>query len=497
MVTSKIRLERELGAGGMGSVWIARNLALEVDVAVKFIAAHVIAGDPTALARFKREATLAAQIKSHHVVQVFDHGVTDGTAFMVMELLDGESLQDRMHSQGPLSLEECSHILNQTCSALNEAHQLGVVHRDIKPDNIYLTPHDGSIFVKVLDFGIAKAPDSARSARLTATSAVAGTPHYMSPEQFLSTRNVTTRADLWSLAVVVYEALTGFTPWNGDTVTALGMAVCQNDFPAITALRPELPAGLDAFFHKALSKRPEDRHATAKELAREFQHATATAIHSSAAGAMHPQAPLPTAGAAAIVDPHTPSLQMPAATIGIETVTPAANQDAVLSGRPTGQSMPPVTQPAAQLVAPASSTKPSWVAVLAALVGTAIVSVAAVWALLRQDADESAPTTATAVTTDTSTPVPVTSASASAVSTVTAAETDTTPPADSATPTASASTAVAQPAHTATAVRPIVTGKGTPPPPPPPPPQPAANCEGNAAYTRDGKGHLVIRPECQ
>lgn len=192
MVTSKIRLERELGAGGMGSVWIARNLALEVDVAVKFIAAHVIAGDPTALARFKREATLAAQIKSHHVVQVFDHGVTDGTAFMVMELLDGESLQDRMHSQGPLSLEECSHILNQTCSALNEAHQLGVVHRDIKPDNIYLTPHDGSIFVKVLDFGIAKAPDSARSARLTATSAVAGTPHYMSPEQFLSTRNVTT-----------------------------------------------------------------------------------------------------------------------------------------------------------------------------------------------------------------------------------------------------------------------------------------------------------------
>ena len=148
MVTPKIRLDRKLGAGGMGSVWVAKHEALDMDVAVKFVAEDVIRDDENALERFKREATLAAKIKSPHVVQVFDHGINDGTPFIVMELLAGESLQDRVDREGALPLLFVGGIINQTCSALNEAHRLGIVHRDIKPDNIFLTPHDDSTFVK-------------------------------------------------------------------------------------------------------------------------------------------------------------------------------------------------------------------------------------------------------------------------------------------------------------------------------------------------------------
>lgn len=282
MVTPKIRLVRELGAGGMGSVWVAHNLALELDVAVKFIAPHITAGNPAALERFKREATVAAKMKSPHIVQIFDHGVVDGTAYIVMELLDGESLQERMAREGPLPVTFVRRVVEQTCRALSEAHRNEVVHRDIKPDNIFLSELDGEAFVRVLDFGIAKANDRAAEARLTATTAVAGTPHYMSPEQFLSTRNVTGQADLWSLAVVIFEALSGVTPWVGDTVTALGMAICTNDPPSIHDRQPGLPLGLGNFFKRALAKDPNDRFQTAKELKQAFDVAVESVVRRSA-----------------------------------------------------------------------------------------------------------------------------------------------------------------------------------------------------------------------
>ncbi|MBI4701237.1 MAG: serine/threonine protein kinase, partial [Deltaproteobacteria bacterium] len=223
MVTPKVRLARPLGAGGMGSVWVADHLALEVEVAVKLISAEALQRDPGLAERFKREAAVAAKIKSPHVVQMHDHGLTDdGTPYIVMELLAGESLRERLERCERLSPRETGLMLAQVAEVLSTAHAMGVVHRDLKPDNVFLVCSGYEIFVKVLDFGIAKHQGPAAGRPLTRTDAVMGTPEYMSPEQLLSAKAVDHRADLWALGVVVYEALTGWRPFHGETQAQTG-----------------------------------------------------------------------------------------------------------------------------------------------------------------------------------------------------------------------------------------------------------------------------------
>src|SRR5262249_44988052 len=157
-----------------------------------------------------------AQIKSPHVAQVFDHGVTaDGAPYIVMELLDGEDLKQRVRRLGPLPPAEVARIISQAASALGRAHRLGIVHRDIKPDNLVSLDIEGELFVKVLDFGVAKGALGGNLA-MTSTGSVVGTPMYMSPEQILSAKHVDFRADLWALSVVAYFALTGHTPFAGE-----------------------------------------------------------------------------------------------------------------------------------------------------------------------------------------------------------------------------------------------------------------------------------------
>ncbi|UQA57649.1 serine/threonine-protein kinase [Polyangium aurulentum] len=282
-ITSTLRLVRLIGKGGMGSVWVADHLALATQVAVKFMSSSFVENQAL-VQRFRTEAMAAAQIKSPHVAQVFDHGImSDGTPYIVMELLEGEDLKRRIRREGPLPLRDVSQIIAQACKALGRAHQLGIVHRDIKPDNIFLCNMDGETFVKLLDFGIAKlGPDNALGA--TTTGSMMGTPLYMSPEQLLSAKRVDFRSDLWSLGVVAYHAVTGRVPFNGETVGSLSVAVHTGSFVLPSAVRQGVPPSLDAWFLRALRRDQNERFGSARELA----EALDAAVNGGAQSAMRP-----------------------------------------------------------------------------------------------------------------------------------------------------------------------------------------------------------------
>jgi serine/threonine-protein kinase len=220
----------------MGLVWVADHLTLRTEVVVKFMS-EAIASDPVATARFWHEAAAAAAVKSPHVVQMLDHGFTpNGTAFIVMELLDGEDMSHCLARDPVMPLGELSLIVTQACKALTRCHASGVIHRDIKPDNIFLcSTDDPEPFVKLLDFGVAKLQGGAAGdqgqLRMTQTGVVVGTPYYMSPEQAVGSPPVDHTTDLWSLAVVAYEAMTGRRPFDGLTIGALTVAICADPLP--------------------------------------------------------------------------------------------------------------------------------------------------------------------------------------------------------------------------------------------------------------------------
>jgi serine/threonine-protein kinase len=280
LITPSLRLVRMLGRGGMGSVWVADHLTLHTQVAVKFMSVR-FAEEEAHVRRFKAEALAAVQIKSPHVAQVFDHGVTsEGEPFIVMELLDGEDLRARMKQRGALSPAEFAPILTQVAKALTRAHQVGIVHRDIKPDNIFLTGPDDDLLVKVLDFGIAKITDDG-CLGATVTGSMLGTPFYMSPEQLLSSRSVDFRSDLWSLGVVTYLALTGIRPFRGETIGAISVAVNDAVFDAPSSARPGLSPSIDSWMERALQKEPARRFGSAREMAEAFERAVSDASASA------------------------------------------------------------------------------------------------------------------------------------------------------------------------------------------------------------------------
>jgi serine/threonine protein kinase len=271
MLSSTLRLERELGSGAMGTVWVAENLSLGAKVAVKVLRAHT--DDAGLRKRFEREARSAAQLDSPHVVKVFDYGISDdGEPYIVMELLRGEDLQRRLE-RGVLSANEARTIVLQVCRALSAAHKQDVIHRDIKPANIFLIENEDEMFVKVVDFGIAKMADHEMG--MTATGALMGTPHYMSPEQLLDPSRVDHRTDLWALAIVAYHCLTGVVPFDGETVGAISIKINDGNFDPLCERRPELPAALETWMRKALLRDADARFQNTRELARAFDDAVA------------------------------------------------------------------------------------------------------------------------------------------------------------------------------------------------------------------------------
>jgi serine/threonine protein kinase len=270
ILAGKYRVERVLGRGGMGVVVAARHLRLDELVAIKFLLPDA-ERNPERIERFSREARAASKIKSEHVARVTDVDTTEaGTTYMVMELLEGMDLADALEARGPFPVERAATIGIQICEAMAEAHAMGIVHRDLKLENVFLVegPEERPA-VKVLDFGISKLlnPQSGSDRGLTHTRAIVGSPHYMSPEQLLSSRTVDARTDIWALGVSLYQLLTGRLPFSGDTMPETCALVMQAQPTSPRSLRPEIPAELERTVLRCLSKGRDERFASMAELA--------------------------------------------------------------------------------------------------------------------------------------------------------------------------------------------------------------------------------------
>jgi serine/threonine-protein kinase len=268
MVTPSVKLVRPLGEGGMGAVWVADHLALRTQVVVKFIASG-LKDSKEATERFSREAAAAAQVKSPHVVQTFDHGFTpDGHPYIVMELLEGRDLGAFLDAERRCSPQLVVEIIAQLARALDRAHERGIIHRDIKPGNIFLCDGGrGEVFVKLLDFGIAKGVEIPRVDSGTKTGAMIGSPFYMSPEQILGSKSIDHRSDLWSVGVVAYEALTGDNPFDAETMGGLAIKIHSEPLPLLSTKLPGLSPAIDAWFQRACARPVPDRFGSAKEMA--------------------------------------------------------------------------------------------------------------------------------------------------------------------------------------------------------------------------------------
>src|SRR6478609_6795491 len=269
VLAGKYRLETLIGRGGMGSVWRAEHLGLNAPVALKLLNLVEFEGAAEALARFHREARAAAAIRSPHVVQILDHGVdpTFEVPFIVMELMEGESLANRLARCGRIAPPEVGKVFAHVARALSRAHEAGIVHRDLKPDNVFLVSNEDEEVAKGLDFGIAKARAHAlgRDSN-TRTGAIMGTAYYMSPEQISGTKNVDFRSDLWAMGVMACECLTGRRPFEADTIGGITLKICVEPVPLPSSLGP-VPAGFDEWFAKIVHRDPAERFASARAAA--------------------------------------------------------------------------------------------------------------------------------------------------------------------------------------------------------------------------------------
>ncbi len=261
LLGGKIRLIQRIGRGGMGDVWVARNEATQAEVAVKTLqkSERTTVHDE----RFRREARLAATISHRNVVRIFDLiDEQDGTLGLVMELLRGGTLEGCIRERGALSAIHAVAVAVPILSALHHVHQKGIIHRDVKPANIFFAVEpDGHVIPKILDFGIAKLP--AAGSALTMDGSVLGTPHYMSPEQIRGAEDIDGRSDMFSLAVVLYEMLTGVRVFQRDSAAASLASVLEHEVDPDPRIEPRLWVALS----RALAKRPYERYATCAEFA--------------------------------------------------------------------------------------------------------------------------------------------------------------------------------------------------------------------------------------
>lgn len=296
VIAGRYELISEIGCGAMGSVWAAKHTALGSTVAIKFLHPETVASDE-ARQRFAREARIAAALgeRSRYVVRVIDYGVLDDIGpFLVMEYLRGEELSTRLRREGRVPLFDTVHIVAQLCRALAVAHHKGVVHRDLKPGNVFLARPQTNmvVFVKLMDFGVAKLLDGAVEAgppSSTRVGAVIGTPAYMSPEQLLA-QAVDHRSDLWGVATTVYRILTGELPFGNGNLQEMGVRIVTLMPRPPSELVPTLPKAIDAWMAKALAKSPDERFQSAREMAEAFAAAAGVELGGSGlmARAIHP-----------------------------------------------------------------------------------------------------------------------------------------------------------------------------------------------------------------
>jgi serine/threonine-protein kinase len=298
ILAGKYRIEERLSEGGMGTVYRGTHVLMDKTVAIKVLRPS-LAADEKIVARFSREARAASRISHPHALSVTDFGEAEnGVVFLVMEYLDGKTLKELIRDEGPLPLPRVVEILRQVGGALDAAHSEGVVHRDLKSENIMLLSSSGSDYAKVLDFGIAKIKEAegAYDPELTAPDLVIGTPQYMSPEQCSQSPDIDARSDIYSLGVILYEMLVGHVPFTGPSPTAIMLKHLQQPAPSVLDERSDVPPVVGQVVARALEKRPEDRYGKVSELVEDFTIASGMepAGVAAAASGSHPAVSTPT-----------------------------------------------------------------------------------------------------------------------------------------------------------------------------------------------------------
>lgn len=419
IVADRFRLERELGQGGMGVVWLARHLGLDVPCAIKFIIAQA-AQSPELRDRFEREARAAAHIKSSNVVQILDYGVWQDTPYIAMEYLDGEDLGSRLARRGRLEARETATMIGQVARALGKAHAMGIIHRDIKPSNIFLVRDEEGEIVKVVDFGIAKSHSLAISQGHTRTGALIGTPSYMSPEQVQGNKTVDFHADLWALGVVAFQCLTGKLPFASDGFGDLVMNIIANPLPVPSSIAP-VPPGFDAWWARAAERDPAKRFQSAKELAEtlyialgisagsaaELRDSTppglSTPVGQDVVRASTPPSPLPTPSDATL--PITPSSPLPTPAGAALPLTPSSPLPTPAPVTPSSPIPTPVS-----LMLPVTpmprARKGAFIVAMAAAATVVLVIGIALIILLREPSHTTEPAGAPDVSADQAPPAP-------------------------------------------------------------------------------------------
>jgi serine/threonine-protein kinase len=286
-LAGKYLVEEMIKRGGMGAVYRGKHVLMDKRVAIKVLRPS-LAMDDDVVARFSREAKAASRISHPHAVSVTDFGEGEnGVVFLVMEYLDGQTLKEVIKTDGAMSLERTAEIVRQVSGALDAAHEQGVIHRDLKSDNIMLSQTNGGDWAKVLDFGIAKIqqPNGVRDIDITAANLVIGTPQYMSPEQCSQSGPIDARSDVYSLGIIIYEMLAGRVPFTGESPTVIMMKQVQDEPPSLSEARRDLPAAVAAVVSRALAKQPDDRFKSAGELSKALAEASELETGAAVAGA--------------------------------------------------------------------------------------------------------------------------------------------------------------------------------------------------------------------
>lgn len=351
-MAGRYTIERLLGKGGMGAVYEARHAQLGRTVAIKVLL-PALAQDAEAVARFVREARAAASIGHPGIVEVFDLGTSEGTAFLAMEKLEGEELFERIQRAHPLPIDWICRVGADVCDAIAAAHAAGIVHRDLKPQNVFLA-HRGRErdVVKVLDFGIAKLTEGDRGdAPLTRTGQVFGTPLYMPPEQLHGAKDLDGRADVYAIGSMLYEMVTGRPPFTAETFAELVLKVATAEPRAIEQLRPDAPAALVSLISRAMAKDRDARVESARELCSQLESMIGADDGFSMAATLEP-------GQVAVSD-----CSLPSAAETAPTETPFASEPA--------HAMPQLPVPAR----PVRPIRPMLLALAVVLVGGGVTAV--------------------------------------------------------------------------------------------------------------------------
>jgi len=327
IIEGKYKLIAKLGTGGMGCVYRAERLLIGDQVAVKILHQEHVA-QPQSFERFRREAQAAARLKHPNAVLIYDFGITaDRLVYLVMELVEGQTLRQIIKTSGPLTPTAAAEIISQVCSALEEAHRQQIVHRDLKPDNIIVNPTFTGLRTKVLDFGIAKLRDLT-TRDLTQTGSVMGTPHYMSPEQCLG-EELDNRSDIYSLGIVLYEMLTGIVPFNSPISTAVVVQHVNQKPSSLRAINVSISEDVERVVLRALEKKRDDRQETATTLSAELN------------AAVRGRGPEPPA-----IPASTPVEPIPVMAPTMVMRTPVSGNTPAFSTVPTHGTLSPATAPA-------------------------------------------------------------------------------------------------------------------------------------------------------